>query len=94
MYILLKGYSVAAPNESCPEDEVVLTEGACAIAAKALGLTYKGSCPTKCMERPAGCYTMLHTGARDTYFNINLSPSILVEADDRAGICRKHSKKL
>ena len=88
---------MAALNENCEDDEIILTENECRVAANALGLIYKGVCTepaTNCNQRPAGCYTMLRIGARDTYHNMITNPSNLYPAQQRAGVCRRQSKLL
>ena len=91
------GYSVAAANTSCPEDDIIRTAGECQAAAKALSLRYNIAETTNNLQpiRPAGCYTMLRAGfIQDIFFNTINTGTLVSPAEDSAGVCSRSSKLL
>ena len=84
-------YLKKARGENCQEDQVIVTESECKVAATTLKIQYKWA--NTGAQYPAGCY-WIH-GYSDVFFNtvIDLSKTDPSQFGSRAGVCLNKNRK-
>ena len=85
-FVSAESYYVAEENTDCPVRQTVNTVSECTSAAKQLGLNFEQTVMD--IENPAGCYTWLHGGRQEAWFNAVLDYSSTYPERKTARICR------